>query len=99
MTVSKLVKPAYNAESVRERQFMATMTLMASQARRTKAKPYNKKQAINAFVKKFKHEFDMRDDSIDLREMSKNFNDGPIPVEDIHQAIVTVLGPQYHNIT
>ena len=75
------------------------MTLMARQARATKAKPYNKKQAIISFVNKFKHKFDMKDDHIDLREMSKNFNNGPIPVEDIHQAIVTVLGPQYQNIT
>jgi hypothetical protein len=78
---------------------MATMTLMAQQARKTKAKPYNKKQAINAFVDKFKHTFDMKDDGIDLREMARNYNDMPIPVEDIHQAIVTVLGPKYHNIT
>ena len=78
---------------------MSVITNAAKQRRNTRAKPYNKKQAINAFVKKFKHEFDMKDDSIDLREMSKNFNDGPIPVEDIHQAIITVLGPQYHNIT
>ena len=78
---------------------MATMTLMAKQARKTKAKPYNKKQAIVSFVKKFKYPFEMKDDHIDLREMAKNFNDGPIPVEDIHQAIVTVLGPQYSNIT
>ena len=78
---------------------MATMTLMAKQARKNKAKPYNKKQAIVSFIKKFQHQFEMKDDSIDLREMAKNFNDGPIPVEDIHQAIVTVLGPQYHNIT
>lgn len=75
------------------------MTLVAKQARKRKAQPYNKKQAIISFVKKFKHDFEMKDDSIDLREMAKNFNDGPIPVEDIHQAIVTVLGPQYHNIT
>ena len=75
------------------------MTLVAKQARKNKAKPYNKKQAIVSFIKKFQHQFEMKDDSIDLREMAKNFNDGPIPVEDIHQAIVTVLGPQYHNIT
>ena len=78
---------------------MATMTLMANQSRKPKAKPYNKKQAIISFVKQFKHEFDMKDDHIDLREMAKNFNDGPIPVEEIHQAIITVLGPTYHKIT
>lgn len=75
------------------------MTLVAAQRRKIKAKPYNKKQAINLFVKKFKYQFDMKEDGIDLREMAKNYNDDPIPVEDIHKAIVTVLGPQYHNIT
>jgi len=78
---------------------MATMSLVAKQARNRKSQPYNKKQAIIQFVKSFKHEFDMEDDSIDLREMSKNFNDGPIPCEEIHKAIVTVLGPTFHNIT
>lgn len=77
---------------------MATMTLAAKQARKTKAQPYNKKQAIVSYMKQFAHIFDMKDDSIDLREMAHNFNNGPIPVEDIHQAIVTVLGPKYHNI-
>lgn len=67
--------------------------------RTPKAQAYNKKQAILNFIKKFKHHFEMKDDSIDLREMAKNFNDGPIPCEDIHQAIITVLGPQYHKIT
>ena len=71
----------------------------AYRGRKAKVQTYNKKQAIVNFVKKFKHEFDMKDDSIDLREMAKNFNDGPIPVEEIHQAIITVLGPNYHNIT
>lgn len=78
---------------------MAALSLLAQKQRRAKAKPYNKKQAIVAFIKKFKHSFEMKDDGIDLREMAKNFNDGPIPVEEIHRAIVTVLGPQYHNIT
>ena len=75
------------------------MTLVAKQSRKPKAKPYNKKQAIISFVKQFKVNFDMKDDHIDLREMSKNFNNGPIPVEEIHRAIVTVLGPTYHKIT
>ena len=34
------------------------MTLLAKQARRTKAKPYNKKQAIISFVKKFQQDND-----------------------------------------
>jgi hypothetical protein len=78
---------------------MSMMTLLAQQSRKPKAKPYNKKQAIISFVRQFKVNFDMKDDHIDLREMSKNFNNGPIPVEEIHRAIVTVLGPTYHKIT
>jgi hypothetical protein len=96
MVENDLTMPKF---SRRKGKIMSAITTAAKQRRNTRAKPYNKKQAINAFVKKFKHDFDMKDDSIDLREMAKNFNDGPIPVEDIHQAIVTVLGPQYHNIT
>lgn len=60
---------------------------------------YNKKQAIVNYVKQFSHPFDIKEDSIDLREMAKNFNDGPIAVEEIHKAILVVLGPNYHNIT
>lgn len=62
-----------------------------------KAKPWNKKQAINAFVKRFKHQFEMRDDAIDLREMAKNYPNNMIPLEDIRQAILTVVGPKYAN--
>lgn len=78
---------------------MTSIALTSVRNRTSKAQPYNKKQAINTFVDQFHHKFDMKDDGIDLREMSKNFNDGPIPVEEIHKAIVTVLGPKYHSIT
>lgn len=60
-----------------------------------KAKPWNKKQAINTFVRKYKIPFDMKDDAIDLREMSKNYPNEIIPLEDILQAITTVIGPKY----
>jgi hypothetical protein len=78
---------------------MKSIALTTVRNRTPKAQPYNKKQAILNYVKQFQFPFDMREDSIDLREMAKNFNDGPIPVEDIHKAIITVLGPKYHNIT
>lgn len=55
----------------------------------------NKKQAIRAFVSKFKTQFDMKDDAIDLRTMADNYDNGIIPLEDIHQAILTVLGPNF----
>lgn len=73
--------------------------MSTKQSRKSKAAPYNRKQAIIAYMKQFAHQFDMKDDQIDLREMAKNFNDGPIPVEDIHKAIITVLGPRFHNLT
>lgn len=60
-----------------------------------KAKPYNKKEAINAFVKSYKVPFDMKDDAVDLREMAKNYPDEIIPLEDIQKAIITVIGPRY----
>ena len=73
--------------------------MATTQTRKSKAAPYNRKQAIVSYMKQFAHQFDMKDDQIDLREMAKNFNDGPIPVEDIHKAIITVLGPKFHNLT
>ncbi len=72
---------------------MNSMSLKTKQS--AKAKVWNKKQAINAFIKKFKHHFEMKDDAIDLREMAKNYPNNSIPLEDIHQAILTILGPKY----
>jgi len=72
-------------------------TLSSAPRPHKKLASYNKKQAIKAFLQKYKHVFGMDDDSIDLREMSTNFNNGPIPVQEIHDAIVTVLGPTFHN--
>jgi|CryBogDrversion2_5_1035270.scaffolds.fasta_scaffold02336_3 hypothetical protein len=74
-----------------------TLHLQTRAKRVPKAKPYNKKQAINSFVKKYQFPFEMKDDSIDLREMAKNYPNEIIPVDDIHQAILTVLGPNYVN--
>ena len=58
---------------------------------------WNKKDAINRFLRKFTVKFDMKDDAIDLREMSKHYKNGIIPLEDIRQALLTVLGPSYAN--
>lgn len=78
---------------------MTTLSLKTRAVRTPKAPPYNKKQAILNFVKKFQHPFEMKEDAIDLREMAKNYNDGPIPLQPIHEAIVTVLGTNYLNLT
>jgi len=77
---------------------MSAITPIALKAKMNKARPYNKKQEINSFVKKFKIPFEMKDDGIDLREMCRNFPDGIIPVQNVHEAIVVMLGPKYQNI-
>lgn len=77
---------------------MSAITPLALQAKISKAKPYNKKQQINAYVKKFKIPFEMKDDAIDLREKAKNYPNEIIPVQNVHEAIVVVLGPKYQNI-
>lgn len=76
---------------------MKTLSL-TTKPRAAKTKPYNKKQAINAYAKKFKTSFEMKDDAIDLREMAKNFPNEIIPVQDVHEAITVVLGPKYQNV-
>lgn len=63
--------------------------------RTRKTQPYNRKQAILQFVRKHKHSFEMKDDAIDLRAMSENYPNKIVPLEDIYQALRTVLGPQY----
>ena len=62
-------------------------------ARKAVAPKWNQKVSISQFKKQFKFkDFDMKDDAIDLREMCKNFDNGIIPLESVHQAIVAVLG-------
>ena len=77
---------------------MLTLTTAAKHARTLKATPYNKKQAMTAYVRKFQIPFEMKDDAIDLREMAKNFTNEIIPVQDVNAAIAVVLGPKYQNV-
>ena len=83
---------------------MTTLSLVSPSVKKSSKKiskksvAYNKKQVIADYQKKFKHSFDMKEDAIDLREMSKNFDDGPIPVQEIYEAITTVLGSNYQNL-
>ncbi len=58
---------------------------------------WNKKTATANFVKGYKIPFEMKDDAIDLREMAKNYPNEIIPLEDIHQGILAVIGPKYAN--
>lgn len=59
------------------------------------AAAWNRKSSISAFVNSFPIPFEMKEDAIDLREMSKNYPGGVIPLEDIHQGICAVLDPSY----
>lgn len=77
---------------------MTTLSLMTKNPVRPSV-AYNKKQAVTTYLQQFKHQFEMKEDAIDLREMAKNYNDGPIPVQDIHEAITTMLGPKYQKLT
>ena len=77
---------------------MSAITPAALKTKINKAKPYNKKQAIHAFVKNYKIPFEMKDDAIDLREMCKNFPNEIIPVQNVNEAITVVLGPKYQNV-
>ena len=56
---------------------------------------YNRKTEINQYLKNFKIPFEIKDDAIDLRTMANNYDNGIIPLEDIHQALLTVLGPNF----
>jgi hypothetical protein len=59
----------------------------------TKKVAINPKQLIAQYQKQFKVPFEMKDDAIDLREMGKNYANGIIPLEDVQQAVKTVLKP------
>jgi hypothetical protein len=58
-----------------------------------KARPANKKLSVKQFQKKFKVRFDMKDDAIDLRTMSENYENGIVPLDDIAEAIAVLMGP------
>ncbi len=66
-------------------------------AQKQKSSVWNQKTAIRNFLQNYQVKFDIESDIIDLRTMSQNYNSthGIIPLEDIHQALLCVLGPNY----
>ncbi len=70
-------------------------TTIARNIKPARLPKWDKKQASSNFVKKYKIPFEMKDDGIDLREMAKNYPNDIIPLEDIQQAILAVIGPKY----
>lgn len=56
---------------------------------------WNQKQAVKNFLKQYATKFDVESDAMDLRTMANNYNHGIIPLEDIHQGVMALLGPNY----
>jgi len=57
-----------------------------------------RKQTAQALVKKnYKIKFDVKPDAIDLRTMAENYPNGIIPLEDIHQLLLTQIPPRFKN--
>lgn len=74
---------------------MAT-SLSLMQAKKVTQK-WNQKQSIKQFLSKYKTKFEMETDAIDLRSMAENYPEKIIPLDDIQQAIIAVVGPKFEN--
>lgn len=59
--------------------------------------PWNQKAAVKQFLSNYPIKFEMEGDAIDLRTMAKNYtaSNEIIPLEDIHQGLMALLGPNY----
>lgn len=77
---------------------MSIITTTALLAQKQRPVQWNQKTAIKNFQKNYQVKFDMEIDAIDLRTMSNNYPHGIIPLEDIHQALLAVLGPNYNPV-
>ena len=56
---------------------------------------WNQKTAKKDFQANYPKKFDMEEDAMDLRAMAENYPHGIIPLEDIHQGLMAILGPNY----
>lgn len=57
--------------------------------------PRDAKKDIKKFLDRFQTKFEMEADAMDLRTMAENYPHGIIPLEDIHQGLMAILGPNY----
>lgn len=61
--------------------------------------------SLGQYMSKFQHKFDIEEAFIDCKEMSKNYQNGLIPMKDLADAVDAVSGPwqgtvnQYHSQT
>lgn len=74
---------------------MAKPVLGLMKSKQVPIRKWNQKQSIAQFLSKYTTKFDMEMDAIDLRTMAENYPRKIIPLEDIHQAIVAVVGPKF----
>ena len=60
-------------------------------------KPWSQKSAIKQWLNSYPIKFEVESDAIDLRTMAKNYtaSNEIIPLEDIHQGLMAILGPNY----
>lgn len=72
-------------------------TTVTTLVAKPKAVAWNSKTAVKKFQSKFAVKFDIEPDIIDIRTMSENYaaTHNIIPLEDIHQALMCILGPNY----
>ena len=61
----------------------------------TKTKVGRKQTGQALIKKKYKIKFDVKSDAIDLRTMAENYPNGIIPLEDIHQILLTQIPPRF----
>lgn len=77
---------------------MSVLNNQATTVAQPKAQAWTQKSAIKAFQAPYATKFDMESDAIDLRTMAQNYTHGIIPLEDIHQGLMAVLGPNFNPI-
>ena len=70
---------------------MQLLSVPNRQIRRA-SKALSRKQVIKNWLTNFKQKFDVKEDGIDLRAMSENYENGIIPLEDIHTGLQAVTG-------
>jgi hypothetical protein len=72
------------------------MSITTNQALQPVRSSWNPKTAKKDFQSNYITKFDMEEDAMDLRAMAENYPHGIIPLEDIHQGLMAILGPNYN---
>lgn len=73
---------------------MINLVAASNRKSRRTVKKLTKKQAIKQWLLNFPKKFEVKEDAIDLREMSENYPNGIIPLEDIHTGLKVATGTE-----